>query len=106
MSVTVYNETKTEYYIVSAKMKQVKNSSNFVMVEEDSTSWISIDYQYNKYQWIPNQDLAFRFKSKISALSAARADVGPWYCMPKPETLRIVKITETRTLVSEEVDFD
>ena len=106
MSTTVHNETKTEYFIVSAKMKQVRNSSNFVMVEEDSMSWIAIDYQYNKYQWIPNQDLAFRFKSKITALSAAKADVGPWYCTPKSETLKITKITETRTLVSEEVDFD
>lgn len=100
------SETRTSYYTVSAKMNPVKNSSGYMMVVEDSLAWVSMDYQYGTYQWLANRDLAHKFSDKENALAAAKSKLGPWYNSPKLETIRVTKVTETRTVVSEEVDFD
>ncbi len=100
------SETRTSYYTVSAKMNPVKNSSGYMMVVEDSLAWVSMDYQYGTYQWLANKDLAHKFSDKNNAIAAAKSKIGPWYNSPKLETIRVTKITETRTVVSEEVDLD
>jgi hypothetical protein len=105
MSAEVH-ETKEEFYTVSTRLKSVKNSSGYMMVLEDAVAWVSMDYQYGTYQWITTKELAYKFNCKDTALAAARSNLGPWYHTPKPNTIRVTKITETRTLVSEEVDFD
>ena len=103
---TACKEIKTEYYTVSVRMNGSKNSVGYVMMEENIPAWVSIDYQYNTFQWITNEALAYKFDTKEEAVSAARSKIGPSYYSPKLETLKITKTTETRTLVSEEVDFD
>lgn len=100
------NEIKTEYYTVSVRMNQSENSAGYVMMEENVPAWVSIDYQYNTFQWITNETLAYKFDSKEKAISVARSKVGPSYYSPKLETIQVTKITETRTVVSEEIDFD
>jgi len=99
------SETRSSYYMISAKMNPVKNSSGYMMVIEDSLAWVSMDYQYGTYQWLANKDLAHKFSDKGNALAAAKSKLGPWYHSPKLETVRVTKITETRTVVSEEVDL-
>ena len=98
-------EIKEEFYTVSARLRPVKNSSGYMMVIEDSLAWVSMDYQYGTYQWLANKDLAHKFSDKENAIAAAKSNLGPWYHSPKLETIRVTKITETRTLVEEEVDL-
>ena len=100
------NEIKTEYYTVSARMNQSENSTGYVMMEENVPAWVSIDYQYNTFQWITTAALAYKFDTKEKAISAARSKVGPSYYSPKLDTIRVTKVTETKTIVSEEVDLD
>jgi hypothetical protein len=100
------NEIKTEYYTVSVRMNQSENSAGYVMMKENIPAWVSIDYQYNTFQWITNEALAYKFDSKEKAISVARSKVGPSYYSPKPETIRVTKVTQTRTITSEEVDLD
>ena len=87
-------EHKTEYYIVSCRLKEVKALSGALITKEDTTAWLGETTE--GYPCVTRDKLgAFKFPSIPLFEAICAWDGMPWYCRIKD--FKIIHIEEIRT---------
>jgi hypothetical protein len=84
----------TTYYIASVELYEVKAFDGTVLKKDGEIAWLG---ESNGYAAIGSKGDAKHFSIPIDEKIAAAWAGMPWYCQPKPGTLKNFKVTEVKT---------